>query len=632
LLVLLTPTLWTVGFDVLRRWRHLLTFDQLHVWAYLGTLAASTVFWMVLLHASARRRGGLRQAAAGIFVVCFTLSAGGQGAFHRVYNIYCSHDAQIYSRSVPYSLICHLPMQRPGVWLHYLLALLVALGLVVLARTWVRPSKWGRRLAIPLLPAVLVAMTQIPASYRSWQSTTPDIIYFHGLLSAIKERLRLADDADELRVQLRHPQPVPPMSAKPARPRNVLFVLQESLRYDISCNEYQPDPGLDCATPFSNRALPNRHAFSQMRANAATTAISISNLWSGVGSHESLDTLLSVPLLWDYAAAAGYHGAYWTSQNVMFGSMRLYVQDFPVTHYAYATNLDTAAHYDAGALDSLLSDWVIDAWDTLEEPFFAVVHYSNVHHPYVYDPEHAPFQPSEFDKSSDKNEEFFNYYKNVAYLSDMAVGRLLEHIRGTDRGARTVIVYTSDHGESFREHWQLGHTSSLYDEEIKVPGWLDAPLGTLSEDEEQAVVGAQRELLWHYDIPPTILDLMGVWDAPEMAAFRAKMIGHPITRRQRTVGPVPLSNCSWLWECGFRNWGLMQGPLKLEAREWDQEFNCFDVLADPEERTNLGELACAPLGDLAREIFGPMPFQDWPKGEDVLWGPAPKSSAAGDAP
>jgi hypothetical protein len=76
----------------------------------------------------------------------------------------------------------------------------------------------------------------------------------------------------------------------------------------------------------------------------------------------------------------------------------------------------------------------------------------------------------------------------------------------------------------------------------------------------------------------------------------------------------------------------MQGPLKLEAREWDQEFNCFDVLADPEERTNLGELACAPLGDLAREIFGPMPFQDWPKGEDVLWGPAPKSSAAGDAP
>ncbi len=122
-----------------------------------------------------------------------------------------------------------------------------------------------------------------------------------------------------------------------------------------------------------------------------------------------------------------------------------------------------------------MTDRVIQEWGELKEPFFAVVHYSNVHFPYVYDEEFAPFQPADMDKSAEKNDEFKNYYKNVVYLSDMAVGRMLSFIRDTDAGKRTVVVYTSDHGESFREHWQLGHTSSVYDEEIHVPGWVDAP-------------------------------------------------------------------------------------------------------------------------------------------------------------
>ncbi len=44
----------------------------------------------------------------------------------------------------------------------------------------------------------------------------------------------------------------------------------------------------------------------------------------------------------------------------------------------------------------------------------------------------------------------------------------------------------------------------------------------------------------------------------------------------------------------------MQGPMKLEAREWDDEYHCFNVAQDPDEQRNLGEQACAPLPDLAR--------------------------------
>src|SRR5262249_55561977 len=158
-----------------------------------------------------------------------------------------------------------------------------------------------------------------------------------------------------------------------------------------------------------------------------------------------------------------------------------------------ATNLDREAPLDEGCNDKLVTERAIQEMGELKEPFFAVVHLSNVHFPYVYDPEYAPFQPADFNKDAESNEAYRNYYKDVVYLSDMAVAHLLEYVRSTDFGKRTVIVYTSDHGESFREHWQLGHTSALYDEEIHVPAWIDAPEGTLTPDEEASIKKHKEE-------------------------------------------------------------------------------------------------------------------------------------------
>jgi glucan phosphoethanolaminetransferase (alkaline phosphatase superfamily) len=630
---LCAPGVWIVGTDVLRRSDHLATFDRLHVYAYAATAVISLIFWAVLLYVAARGRGWLRQLGAGLFATLFTLSVGVQAAFFGFYDIYLSHDCQIYARSLPALLIGYLPLHQPLVLLRLLGHCLVGLALLAVARVLVRPRPRLRTFAPLLLPGVFYGVGQVPASYRQWQSTTPDLIYMHGIISHVQVRRRVSEDAAELRVQRRDPAPLPPLVAQPRRQRNVLFILQESLRHDVSCNRYVP--GADattpplCATPASNRAAPKRFALEQLRASASTTAISISNLWSGVPAYSPYDEILSAPLLWEYADAAGYDSSYWTSQHVMFGSMRLYVQDLPARHRAYATHLDKHANFDAGALDAYLTDWAIDHWHELEEPFFAVVHYSNVHFPYVYDEAHAPFQPAAFTKAPEKQDEYLNYYRNVAYLSDLAVGRLIEHVRQSDSGARTVIVYTSDHGESFREHWQLGHTSAIYDEEIKVPGWIDAPPGTLAPEEEASLRAAEQQFVWHYDLGATVLDLVGVWDAPEIRPFRARMIGHPLTRPERTTGPVPLSNCSWVWECGFRNWGLMQGHMKIEARAWDGEFHCFDLLADPYELENLGEDACAPLPDIARATFGAMPVEDWPIGKDLVYGPpAPPATAA----
>ncbi len=61
---------------------------------------------------------------------------------------------------------------------------------------------------------------------------------------------------------------------------------------------------------------------------------------------------------------------------------------------------------------------------------------------------------------------------------------MIRFIRAQPFGARTIIVFTSDHGEAFREHGQFGHTGAVLDEEIHVPFWIDAPPGTLTDAEE----------------------------------------------------------------------------------------------------------------------------------------------------
>ncbi len=617
LAALLAPFLWVLVTDLLRRHDHLARLDRIHRIGYVGGLGESLVFWSVLIYVAARMRGPFRGPVGALFVLLFTLALGIEGAFHRFWSTYLSLDGQIHSKSIGHSIYGYLPL-RPALLVEVLLALVASIGMLVLARRFVRPRKIPRLVAPLVVPAVLVLAVKTPVSYRLWMSSPPDLLYFHGLTAAVKENLDLTNESPDLRVERRRPEPVPELSSRPKRPRNVLLLLQESQRADVTCVAY--DPAGDCATPFSNEAAPNRIPLFEMHAHDSTTAISISNIWSGVRPTESRALLHAAPLLWEYAAAAGWDTAYWTSQNLIFGNARLYVQDIPLRHFAIATHLDPMADLDAGALDAQVTDRVIEELGELKEPFFAVVHYSNVHYPYVYDEKHAPFQPSTFEKSPELNEQFLNYYKNVVYLSDMAVGKLLRHVRSTDRGRRTVVVYTSDHGEGFRDHWQMGHTSSLYEEEIRVPTWIDAPEGTLAPEEEASLRAAEHEYVYHLDLAPTFLDLLGVWDDPALVPFRRRMMGHPLTRPERTVEPVPLTNCTGVWECAFRNWGVMQGPLKVQAREWDAEYHCFDLRTDPDEQKNLGEAACGALPLLARSLYHVMPNVTPPGRPKVNWG------------
>jgi arylsulfatase A-like enzyme len=77
------------------------------------------------------------------------------------------------------------------------------------------------------------------------------------------------------------------------------------------------------------------------------------------------------------------------------------------------------------------------------------------------------------DNFSEVSEHLHNLYKEEVVYFDQQLGRLLEQ---AEQGAReTLIVFVSDHGESFGAHNSVEHGSTLYNDEILVPFIIAGP-------------------------------------------------------------------------------------------------------------------------------------------------------------
>jgi arylsulfatase A-like enzyme len=163
-----------------------------------------------------------------------------------------------------------------------------------------------------------------------------------------------------------------------------------------------------------------------------------------------------------------------------------------------------------------------------QRPFFAFLNYFDVHYPYVPEQPYRskfadarqqeacrpswgfrlnPFhRPTEFERLLQMSPACFQvqvdqYDGGVSYV-DQQIANLMAELHRKNLDRNTIVIVTSDHGESFREHGLVTHGTSLYRELIHVPliiWWpghvpagqkIDRPVSTAS-------------------LPATILDLIG---------------------------------------------------------------------------------------------------------------------------
>jgi glucan phosphoethanolaminetransferase (alkaline phosphatase superfamily) len=598
--LVLLPGLVSVAVDFARRHDQILHFGRKQTSMYVWWAILGVALWGALVYLAMARVTWLKWWGRVLLIAGGALALGGQTYIFQRYGAYLDHRAALVGTSMLPSIGQQLWSDRWGFAAALAPPLLFA-SVVPFLTPFFRIGRGDAFFALDVITFAIVV--SLFGNVGDDQVATPDVLY----LSAMGQLGRAHWDHNET-VERVHPGPRTPIALPAvvvphqAVPRNVLFVITESVRAQSTCVAYDPH----CKwTPFSNAAAPDRFGLTQMRALDSTTAISLAIMWGGLLPTAARADLHSAPLLWEYAKVAGFHTAYWTSQNLLFGNSGTWISSVPLDRTINATQIEPEATMEIGADDGKLVDYVIGDMPNVAEPFVEVVHLSNTHFPYKVDSRYSPFLPQEEASGPGYETQIRNRYQDSIYLQDVAVGKLVRAVRGTPWGIHTVIVFVSDHGEQMREKGAVGHTGTLWEEEIRIPAWIDAPQGTLTESESTSLRSLERTPLTNLDILPTLLDLMGVWDDPALEAMRKPMPGHSLLRGgSAPETPTAMTNCSELWACAFRNWGAISGTRKLLAHEGDHAWGCFDVARDPFELDNLGEQACSDLVPLAESQRG----------------------------
>lgn len=388
---------------------------------------------------------------------------------------------------------------------------------------------------------------------------------------------------------------------------NVLLVITESVRASDACQSR------GCTTgPELDRLLPDRVTMAQSRSLASYTAIALSALATGQTQLKSRSDLAKAPDLFDLAHAVRARGArysirYWSSQLAgVFerGELNAIAKQVITAETLLGHPLSDIEDAVAAVLDRRVADHCERNLRQVSEPQFLVVHLSGTHAPYAFDAERASFQPWQRQVTWSGLNELHHAYLNALIEQDRSLGRCLDVYMKAVAGHPWIVIYTSDHGESFGEHSAIHHGQNLYDEQIHVPLIIAHGGGALSAAQADALRANAGASVTHLDLLPTLLDLWGLRGHIALQTWAAKLPGRSLFETLGPLGILPITNCTELFPCPINTWGLLAEGKKLTAQSWDGNWRCLFLQGEERER-DLGQ--CADLVQAACKFYAHLP-------------------------
>ncbi len=300
-----------------------------------------------------------------------------------------------------------------------------------------------------------------------------------------------------------------------SRPYNVVFILVESLRFDMLSPETTPR-----LSAFSERA----NTFLNHFSGGCTSRFGTFGLFYGLYGtywHQILSERKG-PVLIGQLKYNDYRFKVMSSTSLNYPEFRRTV------FVDLETEIDDRIPgQNSGERDRIM----VDRWLTwLEElpdgrPFFSFFFLDAPHTPYTFPEEFRKFEPClesvsflRTDLEEDR-EAIFNSYRNSIHYVDYNVGRILEGLEASGRLQNTVVVITGDHGQEFWEHGYYGHNAAFTDYQVKVPLVLWIP--------GQAPPRKITALTSHLDVPGTILKILGDENDPALYTLGADLFDPP---------------------------------------------------------------------------------------------------------
>jgi choline-sulfatase len=245
-----------------------------------------------------------------------------------------------------------------------------------------------------------------------------------------------------------------------------------------------------------------------------------------------------------------------------------------------------------------------------ERPFFLWLHYVNPHAPYSPPPPYdtafldaeaavgprlpvvASFHggiPKQWAQAGkDRRGYYVAQYDGEIAAVDEQVGRVVEALAASAVRETTLLVLTSDHGESLGEHdYYFDHGEDLFDPSLRVPLLVVAP---------GARKGARAHVLAStLDVVPTILDAVKVSYPPDLAGHSLLPVveGREGPARPRLFGQND-RNLSATWDERFK---LVATPESAGRR-----LALFDRTRDPLEARDVSGSRADDLRVHRREL------------------------------
>ncbi len=398
---------------------------------------------------------------------------------------------------------------------------------------------------------------------------------------------------------------------KPDGP-NIIIIVADALRADhLGCYGYTKptSPNID---KFASESLLFKNAW----ANASWTKPSMGSLFTSLFPHEHgffflADKLSSTNLtLTELFRNMDYKTIAFQTNPVLFKEHNF--------HQGFESYLELPPDKGKIVVDRF-KDWLKNH---NKKPFFAYLHFMTTHIPYESPEELSQIIGinnnegtfirllTQLNLQKIKKESVIELYDRAIEELDWYLCDVLETLNKFDLKEKTIIIFTSDHGEELWDHGSFEHGHCLYNEVIKIPLIIHYPKAGHGLTIERNV---QLK-----EIGPIIISLAKDNFSQLEFLFSDKNKSKGILDQSRSVifsegiqyGPeknsVVMDKWKLIYHTGikykgsFELFGNTYGELtKLLFSEDKQGFELYDLAKDPYEKNNL----IANYPEVGKELF-----------------------------